>query len=734
MKSETPEVAFRRVCQVAAIAESSRLEGTLDWLIQVLMYYYDGPWRSADDWFESVQSTFSIELGLHDIRQSLERLVNSKHLTFDSYRNEYQLSGWAQQATGARLEVAKGLEIRVEDHWYDSVRELLPAESRSTVWNLLLEYAASAFRVHGSDAIQLLAIEDDTPSAHEESNLKLLSDILQREGIVEPERSGYIQAVSAFFTSSDAETVEYIVQLADSTFNLMALTIDEETRQELKETLPPLKIFVDTNILFSLLGTHDTPLAAATIDLFRVIKQNQLPFKLYCHGKTIDELTRTLDGAVARLTSRAWPQQISRALTSLPWQHSRLTGIESRFHQLNAEQPTSPRTFAARFASPIALLGDEGVQIYREQEVAQNTERMELRATIAEEYKEFLQRNPRRRKASYEKLDHDARLWMVAKDNQLPNRKATLFSGSFVLSSDLQFWRFDRTVLRKQYATKPVVVLPDALLQALRPFIGAGSQFDDAALARLFSAAEFRGAETESYADTVQRVASYLATFADLPEETARRILTDSMLMERIGKADESSSEFKDPIRDAIVEHNELLVLQRDELLEEREIDLSLAQQALGHITADTAVSEEIRATLSELVEHLASGRQSQIGKVVFGNVFENQNSEIVAQGSHAQVNDSTITQQQLSVDVSDPVLVSELIAIKTELLRRASTGADYESVAGIQSAVEAAEEKDESSVVRYLKKAGTKALDVALEIGSKVAIKALESAMGSST
>src|SRR5437588_3283880 len=120
----------------------------------------------------------------------------------------------------------------------------------------------------------------------------------------------------------------------------MALTIDAETRQELKSKLPALNIFVDTNILFSLLGTHDTPLAAATIDLFNVINKNQLPFKLYCHAKTVDELTRTLDAAIERLTSRTWAQQVSRAVVSLPWQTFRLTGIEMRFHQLNAEQPT----------------------------------------------------------------------------------------------------------------------------------------------------------------------------------------------------------------------------------------------------------------------------------------------------------------------------------------------------------------------------------------------------------
>jgi len=733
--AQTPEVAFRRVCQVAAIAESSRLEGTLDWLIQVLMYYYDGPWRSADDWFEAVQKTFSMDLGLHDINQSLDRLITGHQLIRDSYRNQYQLSESARRVVESRLEDAANLEQRVERHWRESVGSLITPELEPKAWRVLLEYAACVFRIHGSEAIDLLCKHVDEPSTADEGNLKQLVDILQRDAIDEPARSDFIHAVSEFFTMPDPETVEYIVQLADSTFNLMALAIDEETRQELKSKLPDLKIFVDTNILFSLLGTHDTPLAAAAIDLFDVIKRNELPFKLYCHSKTVDELTRTLDAAIERLTSRTWTQQVSRAVVSLPWQTFKLTGIEMRFHQLNAEQPTSPRAFSARFASPIALLGELGLQIYREPDIVEGSERMELRATIADQYKEFLQKSPRRRKTHYEKLDHDARLWMVARNHQIPtNRRGTLFSGSFVLSSDLWFWRFDRQVLGKDYSSKPIVVLPDALLQALRPFVGTSSRFDDAAFAKLFSAAEFRGAETESFADTAQRVAGYLASFADLSEETARRILTDSMLMRRIGQADESSDAFQDPIREAIVEHNELLIQQRDELMEERRGDLELARQAFGQVASDSSVDESVKAALSQLVERLSSEAKPTIGTVVLGNVFQNRDTEVVAQGSNAGFYDSTITQQRLSVDIADPALVSELASIKARLLETASTGADYESVAGIQSAIEAAERKDERSLVKFLKTAGSKALEVGLDIGTKVAVKALESAAGLSS
>jgi hypothetical protein len=51
--------------------------------------------------------------------------------------------------------------------------------------------------------------------------------------------------------------------------------------------------------------------------------------------------------------------------------------------------------------------------------------------------------------------------------------------------------------------------------------------------------------------------------------------------------------------------------------------------------------------------------------------------------------------------------------------------------VAGVQNAIEAAARKDQSAFMRFLKQAGAKALDVGVDIGTKLAVKALEAAAG---
>jgi hypothetical protein len=712
---ESSSIAFRRVCQVAAVAGSSRLEEMLDWLIPVLMYYFDGPWRSPDDWYEAVQRSFGIDLGLHDIAESLERLLSARTLIRDTYRDEYRLSNVARDETVQRLQDADALETRVSTRWYESVGARIPAMSRAEAWQLLLRYAATVFRAHGADAVQLLK-ETNGVGAHENTNTALLSDIFDDIGISEDQRLVYSLAIAQFFSSPDPETVEYIVQLADSTFNLMALAIDDVTRNELRARLPELKIFIDTNILFSLLGAHDTALSAASVDLFRVIQQNQLPFKLYCHTRTARELESSLEAATHRLTRQTWSQAVSRALIRLPPHAVRLTGIEMRFHQLNAAQPISPAAFCVRYQSPMTLLADFGIRIFREPEAADTSERMTLRATITDQYEEYLKRHPRRRGARYETFEHDAILWMIAKQHQLPNRKGTLYAGSFVLSSDYLFWKFDRTTLRAEFGSRPVVVLPNALLQALRPFVGVSHQFDDSAFARLFATAEFRGTGGKSYADTVQRVSSYLATFADLWEETALRILTDSMLMNSIAKFEESAPEFQQAIERAIFAENELLIRMRDELLDERDGQLEIAKQALTELRTDPTGSNNVASLLAELVEGLESGKNFSVSNLalfegdqnvtnVHGGHYQNTDSQILAQGPGAQATGNTVYRQQLEVDVSDSELAVELKTIKEHLLGSANTSTDFEAIAGVQGAIEAIEAKDEVSAVSYLKR-----------------------------
>ena len=730
---QTSRSALKRLSQVAAVTSGSRLEDTIDWLLPMLAYYSEGPWRESDDWHEEIKAAYGIEITLHDIGASLSRLQAGGQLIWQASKGQYSLSRSAITEVESKIEEASQLEGRVKELWLGSMANHESSLSSREQWEILMDYCAPVFRIHGVDAVQL--ISENAPTTSDETHEQLLKRVFDNHEVPTSERINLRHAISIFFQSKDPDILTYVAQLADSNFNLLALCVDEDSRNFLRAGMPELKIFVDTNILFSLLGTHDTPLAAASIDLFRVISQAKLPFKLYYHAKTLNELTQSIENASYRLRKQSWAKHVSTAIVQLPWQVTRVSGIEMRFHQLNAVQTIDPAAFCARYENPAALLAEHGLQIFREPDVAQGQERLELRSTLISDYKEYLAKNPRRKNSNYAKLDHDCSLWMTAKDHQKPTTKGIVFSGSFFLSSDYVLWRFDRDVLRLEYNARPVVVLPDALLQALRPFVG-GAQFDNRAFVQAFGASEFRAGGGADLSGTVRRVASYLAVFEDLPEETAVRILSDNILMEGLRRYEDSAPEFAEAIGKAIFAHNEALVRERDELLEERGMQLDLAKQALRGISTDT--STDVYESLSSLVRSLES--QSKSGPVIHnyggvvntdsGGVYHNDRTQVGAQGPGASATDNAFTMQLAELN-ADPALVHELLRVKEQLLASARDADDYDAVAGVQGAIEALEAKEESKALGALRRAGQKALDVAVDIGASVAQAAIKMQLG---
>ena len=726
---------LRRLSQVAAVTSSSRLEDTLDWIVPMLAYYSTRAWKSADDWHDEILASYGIQVSLYDIGESLSRLVSEGQLIWEASKGEYRLSRRASDEIEAKIEAAGDLEERAMNLWFAKNPSLARVRGIRDCWHILMDYCAPVFRAHGIDAVRV--ITDNAPDAAGDTQEHVLRMVLDSHSLSGDERQVLRCAISNFFQSDDPEIQDYIAQIADSTFNLLALCVDEDSRRVLREGMPALKIFVDTNILFSILGTHDTPLAAASIDLFRVITESDLPFTLYYHTKTLSELTHTVENAAHRLRKQTWSSAVSRAIIRTPWQASRISGIEMRFHELNSRQQIDPRAFCARFDSPAALLAEHGLRIYRETDVNESQARLELRSTLIADYAEYLADNPRRRNANHAKLDHDCSVWMLSKDHQSPNRKGLIFSGSFFLSSDYALWKFDRDVLRRNYGSRPVVVLPDAFLLALRPFVG-GSKFDTRAFVQAFSASEFRANSGEGMAATVRKVMSYLAAFEDISEETAVRMLSDSILLEGLKRYEESAPEFAQAIEKALFAQNEALMRERDELREEAGAQLNLARRALvgiGDGSGNSAVKADLDALVSSLEER-ASGTATTIinnGGIVntnSGGVYRNQQTQVGAQGPNSSATGNSFT-MQLAQFNQDPALVRELLDIKNHLLARAKSSDDYEVVAGVQGAIEALDAKDVERAVSPLRRAGQKALDVAVEIGAKVAAAAIQAQLG---
>ena len=727
---------FRRLCQAAAVAGTHRNEQVVDGLLPVAMVYGDGPWRESEDWIMSIEDLFGLVVSEADVLAARDRAVEAKRLVYNTFARQYALSADTQQTTVERIKAGEELERRAQASWLAEVEPLVPELESDNLWSCFLAYARKAFLSHGLDAVQLFdtSVGDFTDIVGDETPEALLKSAMTESGLTEDLFSQVSNAVAVFFDGQDADRVQYVAELVNGTYNFLALSMDAEARQSLAENLPALSIFVDTNVIYGVLGAHVSPLGAASADLFRVLRENEFPFKIYYHERTLRELEYTLSAIGDRLRRERCTPAVSRALLNLP---RTMSSIEVRYHQVNSTIPTSVDIFLGRYANLPVLLAEYGLIIFRESDVS-SVEDDRKRAELVAEYQAFLTESHKREKA-YHVLNHDIAVWIAAANRQIPRQKGPLSSGALIISADNVFRSFDRQVLSPLYGTGTwLVTRPDTLLRALRPFLAA-VQNSDAVFAQIFATPEFRGIGRD-HGEIISRVASVLATYEDMTEETATKILSNAMLLARLKDLDKTSDAFQRLIQEELVRENEALQQERDEVVERVRRAREEATQVKALLQAEG--NADLAARIGKLEERLTEqpdpGSKIHIERVYMdsaneysGGYFQNTGSQVGAQGSGAQARDFTQQADQRQISVDLPALAVELDTLKQALIQQATSSADYQAVAEIQAAKEAASAGDEPTFWSHLANAGRWAFDVAVGIGTEMAAAALNRALG---
>ena len=350
-------------------------------------------------------------------------------------------------------------------------------------------------------------------------------------------------------------------ELLDGTFTFFALTVGDSTAEYLKRQLPPLKLFLDTNVVLGMLGlqdNHDNHLQATCDELLAFIERGNYPFQLYCHERTLREFNNIRSGVSGRLSARHYSSQLSREYIQWAEAHHHTSGVEMCFHRKNAANEIDVASFLARFDHIEELLKARKVKIYRQS--APNLDVGTKGAYIAE-FEHFLQQRPHVKQRRYDARDHDVSLWMYLQRIRSRSTSA-LRTGALVLSNDVMLHSFDKNFLMDQPDAKKAitVVLPHHLMQVLRPLSSSKNDYDEQFMA-IFAVPEFRTAQSD-YDSTISDVMRCLASYDGMPKDLAIRILNDDLLMQRLSKLNTQDAEFTHLIEEAILAENAALAQQ----------------------------------------------------------------------------------------------------------------------------------------------------------------------------
>lgn len=587
---------FRNLAHMVALSQEEKVAGVVDNLV-VTAVCIDPADRvtGTGQVVEMIDTYFGLRFTDRDIESAIGR-------TLDRGRLLRGPNGSIVPSPGARAEIsnrvqqAQELESNVREEWLGSLRTYHdirdPVRDRE-LWECLRSYMAQAFRRHGAETTLLLN-PGGVLSVDDDRSLTFYQKEAYKACCTRVSEELASTAIRSFFTETSAARSRYIAQLLDGTFSFYAVCVDETTSTYLKTAIKPVAIFLDTNFMFGLLRLHDNPLNQVSEELVEAIQRHQFPFKLYYHERTLEEFQAALNRIRHRLLGYSWTQNLSRAAIRT----RDLTTIEQQYHEANSRRPIDARVFLTKYDHVEQILLEKGFSIYREPEMgpsqSQNLE-AELQVLI-QKYNAFLVDRLGMDKAKgYRTIEHDMAVWHSVK-RQRRSGMSALDIGALFLTADHNLFAFDWQRLRTNN-TPGHVILPNQLLQLLRPFLVVSTEFDKK-FAATFAVPEFRIAGTD-YGSTISKVLGYLATFADVSEETATRILANEVLLGRLRDLSQKPLEFKKVVDSALVKDNQALLQENERLLTKVRLSETAQRDAVGTLQT----REQLIARQEELLQ-----------------------------------------------------------------------------------------------------------------------------------
>lgn len=580
-------VAFEQMCSIVAIGKTKSHEETLSELIvQCIAIFPEEKFTSAQDIQKVINCIFDLDIVVHEIADVITRLEEHGVLRDVGF---LVLSKSGLQEVESKIEESRRLEVSVIDTWKEELFEKYPGVSFQDAWQSLQKYLAFAFQRHGIQAISLLNPAVEIPEEYTNSLSSILTVVIN-ENFEEGQKIDARNAISEFMatTGNSPTRAQYITQLADGAFNYFNLTIPPEVATNFQDKLNQLSIFLDTNFLFGILGIDIGPQVAVSNELIRVINDYELPFKLFAHEKTIQELATSIDSKERELKSRNWSKSISRAAA----QSRYLSGVELMYHQRYAETGIDVESFFAPYKHADVLIGEKGIEIFYDDE----SDRDEVHLLIAE-YQDFL--DDLKKIKVYELIDHDMTVLHRVKTLRI-ERKSTLDARAIFMTCDFTLYRFDSNYCKEQ-GNLVSTVLPNVFWQIIRPYIPSNEIFDKA-FAETFAIPEFRTIGG-SAAKACSKMLHILAGFKDFPEETATKMLSNDLLIQQLESA-ETDQEFQAYVDAEIVRENEALLSKnkelmnhiniKDNILQENERKLEMSQEKVKELSSTVQGKEEI--------------------------------------------------------------------------------------------------------------------------------------------
>ena len=386
------------------------------------------------------------------------------------------------------------------------------------------------------------------------------------------------ESVRAFFADvldpSDGDVRAFVLRRLNAQYAIDAAALPIEALQRLSslgQKARRVDVFLDTNVLFSILDLDEHPGNDVARDLLDIVSElrGRIDIRLYVLPDTVEEARRVLREVILRLDGFRGQRNLAQAAqktTSLGLASSYMTAASLASNALTANDFFGPYE-----SDLVRILRDRTLELY-------NTDLSQLHVDQdviddIHDQSEYQEAHRERGPKTYEANLHDMVLWHFANSRRDAIVESPLEVSTWVVTHDYGLIRFDRHK-RRGRSVPPVCLEPSSLIQLLQFWVPSSTQLDEALVGSIRQPLLFLPFDAESEQVTL-RILNQLSRFegaGDLDVEVASEILTSTALRNRLESSTADAEADQELVQSGLAEMVEQL---REEVTE-----LKHAQQA----------------------------------------------------------------------------------------------------------------------------------------------------------
>ena len=513
--------------QHVALNQSGWWEQAMERLI--LACAYTGGPCSQDDICEAVRASSGVEVTSERLTRSIASLLDIGALV--QLDGNIRVSEAVRTDLGLHEEQTLVSETRVRKKFADLAETHELADSIDELWDTLeTQIILPIVRHFGARLYALLTSGNDDARNDLASHV---GDFLEETD--EQLREFYYD----FIDPSDDDIRRFVLRRLNAQYVVDAAALSEEALDKLarQDALPSrIRILLDTNFLFSVMGLHDNPGNEEADKLLQLIEQvsSRVTLQLYVLPITIDEARRVLRNIIFKLTQFRGQPNLAEAA-----QLTHSLGLAGRY--FDAARRSAVRLSAEDFFGPyesdlLSVLRNKSVELYNA-----NLDQLRTDQHVIDDIHdqtEFQQLHRTRGEKPYETNLHDMVLWHFAHRERRSTLTSPLEATIWVVTLDYSLLSFDRFKRKSDRRRPPICLEPAAIIQLFQFWVPSSTELDEALVGSIRQPLLLLDFDIESEQITL-RILDQLSRFdgaEDLPPDVAVEILTNQALRERISK------------------------------------------------------------------------------------------------------------------------------------------------------------------------------------------------------